>query len=454
MIAVMYLRKSRADRAEEPVEVTLLRHEEALTQVARAQGITVRRIYREVASGDRLEGRQEMKRLLHDCQEPDFEAVLCMDIDRLGRGSMAEQGYILDTLKGAGIRLITPRKTYDLNNDMDETYSEFESFIARQELKAIKRRLQRGVTQSAQRGNFVSAPPYGYARAMNARQPTLTPVAEEAEAVRLIFDWYTREQLGCQRIADRLNAMGYLPRRAARFSRTTVLDILENPVYIGRVVRRGSAAVDTAGIHPPIIGEDVFEKAQIIRARHAHPPTAARQLQNPLAGLVECARCGGKLQRLPAGGRRKTELLGCPQAGCMAAAPLRLVEAAILQALLPYLPAEIVPPAAMPATPDTAVREEQLKAQRARLYALLEEGVYTPEEFRERQQVLATQQTMLARPLLPPAPVTTATAAAYAAADAAARNAFLKAILRRVIYDKAPHTPPAAFSLTLELRDI
>jgi DNA invertase Pin-like site-specific DNA recombinase len=42
-----------------------------------------------------------MLRLLSDVEKEKFEAVLCMDIDRLGRGAMSDQGIILETFKAS-----------------------------------------------------------------------------------------------------------------------------------------------------------------------------------------------------------------------------------------------------------------------------------------------------------------------------------------------------------------
>ena len=54
-----------------------------------------------------------------------------MDLDRLGRGDMKDQGIILETFKESKTKIITPRKTYDLTDEFDEEYSEFEAFMAR-----------------------------------------------------------------------------------------------------------------------------------------------------------------------------------------------------------------------------------------------------------------------------------------------------------------------------------
>ncbi len=454
MRGVLYLRKSRADDPKEAVEDTLRRHEDTLRGLAAEQGLILCGVYREVASGDCLAGREEMQRLLRDCPSGDFQAVLCMDIDRLGRGSMAEQGYILDTFKRADIRLVTPRKTFDLNNDIDETYSEFESFIARQELKAIKRRLQRGVQRSAAEGSFLSAPPYGYRRDTVAGHPSLRPEPREAEAVMLAFQLYAEQGLGCPQIAERLNTMGYLPRRAGAFSRSTVGALLQNPVYAGRVVRRGAAVqVDTQGLHPPLISAALFEEASRRRQARAHTPAAPRSQRNPLAGLVLCGCCGQKMQRLPPSPTRRQETLTCPRAGCNRAVRLSLVEQAVRGVLLHHLPVAVTLPAPPP-PPSTAGRRKELEQQEERLYQLLEQGVYTPAEFARRRQVLARQKAAIAAEAMPP-PATKPilTAVTYDRADAAARNRLLKEVFEKIVYYKSPDSAAESFQLEIYLRE-
>lgn len=455
MKAALYLRKSRADDPCETVEDTLQRHEDTLRQLALQEEIAICGVYREVVSGERLCAREQMKRLLTDCANGQYDCVLCMDIDRLGRGSMAEQGYILDTLKHADVRIVTPRKTYDLRNDLDETYSEFESFMARQELKLIKRRLQRGVRRTAEEGGHLSLPPYGYRRAVVDGHPSLSPVPEEAEIVRLIFDWYTHEGLGCQKIADRLRTMGVLPRRAAAFGRTTVLDILQNPVYCGQIQRHSrDGLLTTQGLHPPLISEQEFNAAAAIRSTRAHPPTAKRSLQNPLAGLIFCGICGAPMQRLPLSRTRHQESIACPRAGCNVASRLESVELAVLDAILPLLPKTIEPTTqTTPPLDPTALRRQQINDQQNRLYTLVEQGIYSPEEFNRRRAALDEQRAALPQ-APPPAPTPTLidTAIAYARADAAGKNAFLRLFVERITYQKASDASPEEFSLEILLK--
>src|SRR5579875_2919177 len=185
----MYLRKSRADvEAEARGEgETLSKHRKALLDLAEKKKYTVRAVFEEIVSGERIADRPEMQKLLHQVRDNQYDAVLCMDMDRLGRGNMIDQGLIQESFKSSQTLIITPRKVYNLDDEMDEEWSEFEAFMARRELKLITRRMQRGRRDSSRDGKHVAKkPPYGYMRGEDLK---LYPDPETAPIVRQIFEW-------------------------------------------------------------------------------------------------------------------------------------------------------------------------------------------------------------------------------------------------------------------------
>lgn len=109
MDAAAYLRKSRMEEGMDTEEV-LSKHSSALSKYAVEAGIHVVETYREVVSGESLYARPEMLRLLQDVEDGKYEAVLVMDLDRLSRGRMKDQGIILDTFRDSGTLIVTPRK--------------------------------------------------------------------------------------------------------------------------------------------------------------------------------------------------------------------------------------------------------------------------------------------------------------------------------------------------------
>lgn len=142
----------------EDVMDTLYRHESILRAVAKRGKYLVHEdcIYREVVSGENIFSRPQMIRLLEDVTKGKYQSVLVVDIDRLGRGDMRDQGLILETFKAADTLIVTPEKVYDLNNEMDEELTEFKGFMARREYKMITKRLKRGREQTVRAGGFVA----------------------------------------------------------------------------------------------------------------------------------------------------------------------------------------------------------------------------------------------------------------------------------------------------------
>ena len=60
-------------------------------------------------------------------------------------------------------KIITPGKTFDLQNESDEQFTDMKFLFSRYELKTINKRLVRGRNQSASEGKFMgSMAPYGY----------------------------------------------------------------------------------------------------------------------------------------------------------------------------------------------------------------------------------------------------------------------------------------------------
>lgn len=420
MIADMYLRKSRSDDPNETTEETLRRHKDALVKLAAASNVIIRDIYEEVVSGDSLYARSEMLRLLSKTEVDPADAVLCMDIDRLGRGSMAEQGIILDAFKGNNVLIITPRKVYDLNNEFDEEYTEFETFMARRELKLIKRRLIRGLEKTVEEGGYLPNAPYGYRKTVIDKKPSLEIVEEEAAFVRMIFDMYANQNVGCQVIADTISSMGAKPHRSMVFNRTSIAKIIRNPVYIGKFIRNsqkkyrgkdGKIHTRTLpksewkicdGLHELIIDEELFQKANQLLDERYHLPSNNGTIKNPLAGFLKCGICGRAMIQMPHSSKdRKNGLyqLICATKGCVCGSRVDRVERQILGLIEVHLN-EIKALRHQGETVTTsdidyavAIRSVQkdldtATAQLSKLQDLLEQGAYDIETYTERSVTL------------------------------------------------------------------
>lgn len=492
MDAAQYLRKSRMEEGMDTEEV-LSKHRKALAEYAATHGVHIIETYYEVVSGESLYARPEMLRLLEDVEEGKYDAVLVMDLDRLSRGRMKDQGIILDAFRESGTLIVTPEKTYDLSDDLDDEMAEFKTFMSRREYKIINKRLRRGLRQTIRDGCYVANAPYGYRKVTVDRKPTLEIVEEEAKFVRMMYEMYV-DGFGCVSIARHVNSLGAKPRRTDAFSRSSVANILKNPTYIGKIVwdqkkhiRKGSKGnpkhitiyqpreqwtiVD--GIHPAIVSKELYDKAQAVMAGRYIPASNDGTVRSPLAGLVRCANCGHHMQRMAVG--TKQPYLLCNTPGCCASAKFDLVEQAILDHLAKLL-AELSVAKPAEAVKGTDYQEARLETlqkeaaaaevQKGRLYDLLEQGVYDVPTFRERMEKVKARLSLLDREIASlqrairaaqqtdPAVLAARIQAvldAYQESDPAHRNALLRSVFEVVWYAKDKKTKPNDFRLRFDL---
>lgn len=318
----IYLRKSRADMEAEKLGEgeTLARHKKILTELAARKGLYVEKIYPEIESGETIEGRPEMQKLITDCYAGKYKGIIVVEVTRLSRGSQGDAQKILDCLKYSnrnnGVLVITPTKTYDVaHSQEDEEYMEFELFMSRREYKMIQKRMDRGRKQAVVEGNFMgSYRPYGYDILKTKTGRTLIPNEDEAPIVKMIFELTVKENMTPGKIARRLTSLG-VPTYTGEpeWSTATVKTILTNPTYIGKVRWNDRMRVKTMvdgelvisrprsnhtdhymlydGKHKQhsLVSEEMFNTAS--ERFYSDKTKGNLKLINPLAGLLVCKNC-------------------------------------------------------------------------------------------------------------------------------------------------------------------
>ena len=319
---IMYLRKSQMDRDFEDASVTetLARHRRTLEEFAERNKLNIAVILEEVVSGESLSSRPKMMELLELVSTGEYAGVVCMDIDRLSRGNSIDSGIIQQTLQIYDCKIVTPQKTYDLNNESDEQFADMKFMFSRYEHKTINKRLVAGRKSSIKEGKFVgSKAPFGYEKVKlkGEKGYTLKIIPNEAEVVRMIFDWYTNDGLGSGQIANRLNELHIKPRVSDEWSGSSVIQMIRNEHYIGKTVSKrypirkqiiDGKLVKRAyrnknyelydGRQEPIISEEQFELATKIRNdSYVAPAKITTELSNPFAGILRCGICGTMMKR-------------------------------------------------------------------------------------------------------------------------------------------------------------
>lgn len=444
----MYLRKSRADLELEALGEgeTLAKHMEMLKALAARHDIHPDQIttYKEIVSGESIEDRPEMQRLLDNVYAKKYKGVLVVEVERLARGNTKDQGEVAEAFQLTNTKIITPAKIYDPSDEFDQEYFEFGLFMSRREYKTIRRRLEAGKTQSALDGNYLLPQRiFGYDIERKDKQNRYLVInEEEAKYVHMMFDWYTEEGKSCGWIAKQFTLMG-IPRtkNGKEWEKSTITDMLKNPHYIGMITWGKNKTVKTKdpvtgkmkksrvkvnpdeipqikGKHKAIISEEQFYKAQNRFTKQALPLNHGANVVNPLAGILHCAACGKSMSWLNVKRNRAIRYTHRESAICSVKS---LPVADVLDAVTESLKS-IVADCELKVKNDSNAADRnrhletiqameaelaKMERKRKRLFDDYEDEVYTRDEFIERKQKYArdigelTEQIRIAKENLP-----------------------------------------------------
>ena len=318
-----YGRKSRTDDPLLSVEEVLDKHDKIIEEYAEKYlggPIPESNKYREVGSAESLDSRPEILRVLKAIENPGIKAVAVVEVQRLSRGDLEDAGRLIRILRYTNTYVITPMKIYDLRDEYDRDAFERELKRGNEYLEYFKKIQARGKLASVKEGNYVgSVAPYGFDRIEKTdgkkTYHTLIERKDQADVVRMVFNWYCNEDIGATAICRRLEELGVKTKTGGnRWRSYQIFSMLENVHYIGCVrwnwrktikiiedqeIRklRPKAKVDEylifEGKHDGIITEELFNKAKEIKGQR-HRTKQDLTLKNPFSGIMYC-KCGAKM---------------------------------------------------------------------------------------------------------------------------------------------------------------
>lgn len=424
----MYLRKSRADIEMEALGEgeTLAKHKTMLMNLAAKHDIHPDQItiYQEIVSGESIQDRPEVQRLLHDVYDNKYKGVLVVEVERLARGNTKDQGEVAEAFQMTDTKIITPVKVYDPQNEFDQEYFEFGLFMSRREFKTIRRRLEAGKLQAVLEGNYLLPQRvFGYDIERKSKDNRYLVINEkERPLVQMMFDWFTEEGRSCGWIAQQFTMMGIPTMQGSpEWHKQTISCMLKNPNYIGIIKWGNNKTVKVRdpktgkiqkkrvkaseeeikyikGKHKAIISEEQFQKAQ--GRFKKNPINHGKDLVSPLAGIIHCADCGKALDWINYKDGRGIRYSHKASMICKKKSlRVEIVFEALVEALEGYI-ADYEVKMKNDGNKQERVRHmdmismmeselEKLERKRKKLFDDYEDDVYTREEFIERKQLSA-----------------------------------------------------------------
>jgi site-specific DNA recombinase len=255
--------------------------------------------------------RPALNRLREAVQQGRVDCVVVFKIDRLSRNVVDTVNLVLREWDSK-CHVKSAREAIDTASQQGRMFFYTLVSFAEWERSVIRERTWSGrMRRLAEGRNPGFKPPYGLAT--GATPGSFVTVDAEAAVVRRIFDLYLGG-MGYKAIAVRLAREGLRFREGRPFSAQTVMAILRNPIYAGRLAygraprtgeRRGAEAAPTVveSPHlPRLVDPALFAQAQELRLGRAQQPTPNRAVSSDhlLSGVLRCLRCGSAMM-----GRRK-----------------------------------------------------------------------------------------------------------------------------------------------------
>lgn len=283
------------------------------SEYTKRTGDTLVRLYAdEGISGTKIKNRKEFLHMMADAEHGLFDLVVVKDISRFARNTV-DLLQNVRKLKSLGIetQFLTANMTSMGNSEFVLTIF---GALAQEESANTSKRVKFGKKINAEKGRVPNIV-YGYDKTIGDYF-NLTVNQEEAQIIRQIYQWYTKDGYGASKIADMLNEKGVKTKRNCNWSQNATCRILTNELYTGKVINGKQEVADFLSgqrkekdetewfvVERPelrIIDDETFEQAQeILHSRHdAFNISHERQSNKHLfSTLIKCKECGWSFRR-------------------------------------------------------------------------------------------------------------------------------------------------------------
>lgn len=294
MNAVIYARFSSYGQTEQSIEGQL----KDCHAFAEREGYAVVGEYIDRAKSARSDDRPDFQRMIRDAEKKQFKVILVWKLDRFARNRYDSAIYKA-RLKKHGVKVISVMENIldspegIILEGMLESMAEYYS-------ANLSANVKRGQRETIAKGRFTGGViPYGY-KSVDGRL-----VADERTApiIRGIFEQYAAGK-PMKQIIDRLREQGIKSPSGGQLRYSSFEVALKNPVYIGKLMRKGQEVV---GCADALIDEELFLSVQDRLKTVARAPAATKaKVEYQLQGKAFCGVCGANIVGESGRGRSNT----------------------------------------------------------------------------------------------------------------------------------------------------
>ena len=261
-------------------------------------------IYADEAISGTKDTREEFNRMIGDARAGKIDLIITKAISRFARNTMTLLSTIRE-LNSLGVDVYFEDQGIHSKSSEGEMILTLLASVAQEEARSVSENMKWRIKKNFQEGLPWGALLYGYRVVDNVYYI----VEDEAKVVRMIFQFYL-DGLGKEGIAKKLNALGYKTRMGAKWSDSSVRQILDNYDYTGNLILQKTYRLDYISkktvvnhgelpkyhveeSHEPIIDMDTWNKVQEeIKRRNAKIKRKVNPVTSPFKGKIKCGCCG------------------------------------------------------------------------------------------------------------------------------------------------------------------
>lgn len=304
----IYCRVSTTEQAEEGYSID--EQNIKIREYCEREGHEIYNLYEDRGiSGKNITNRPGIKQLLQDATENKFDLVIVWKLNRISR-KLLDILNIVELLNKHNIAFRSLTENFETETPSGKLQLNIMGAIGEFERETIAENVKMGLLARAKEGRWNGGVVLGYDLVElnnegKKRKNTVLKINEkEANTVRRIFELYSQGH-GYKAVVNRINKEGHKTKRNGEFAVSTVKEILQNPVYIGKIrynvrqdwskKRRNNINANpilSDGIHEPIIDVETWNKVQVILKERSKKHNKVYDCEFPLTGILRCPVCG------------------------------------------------------------------------------------------------------------------------------------------------------------------
>ncbi|MCT4606809.1 MAG: recombinase family protein [Marinisporobacter sp.] len=236
MKAAIYSRKSKFTGKGDSVENQV----QMCKEYAKMHGITDYIIYEDEGFSGGTTNRPMFQKMLQDAIEKKFDMLICYRLDRISR-NIADFAHLIEELQQYCISFISIREQFDTSTPMGRAMMNIAAVFAQLERETIAERIRDNMLELAKSGHWLGGQvPLGYkskrityldGEFKERSMYQLSPVKEELEIIKLIFDKYI-ETKSLSQVSKYLLSVHIKGKNGGSLNKKSIHNILTSPVYV------------------------------------------------------------------------------------------------------------------------------------------------------------------------------------------------------------------------------